>query len=83
MDVIYEFIQSLGVIGYIVIGIVLLCLFNLRKLLTLKSPLDSWQHRAFQRTGGVMNPEHLDREYIVKEVKAKEYKKNNAEEKKN
>jgi len=45
--------------------------------MTLRSPLDSWQHRAFQRTGGVMNPDHLDKKYIVKDVKShdsEEYK---------
>jgi len=77
MDQIVEFVQSLGLIGYVVIGIVFLCILNIKKIMTLRSPLDSWQHRAFQRTGGVMNPDHLDKKYIVKDVKShdsEEYK---------
>ena len=66
MDTIIEFVQSLGLIGYVVLGICFLCLIRLKKILTLRSPLDSWQHRAYQRTGGAMKPDHLLKKYIRK-----------------
>ena len=54
-----EFIQSLGIVGYIVLGIVALALWNLRKLITLRSPLDSQQHKNWRATGGTTPPDHL------------------------
>jgi len=54
-----EFFQSLSVIGYFVIIVVVLGLLNLRKLIFLRSPLDSQQHKLWRRTGGVTPPDHL------------------------
>lgn len=54
-----EFIQSLGVVGYFVIGVLVLALWNLRKLITLRSPLDSQQHKNWRATGGTTRPDHL------------------------
>jgi len=70
MDILVEFFQSLGLVGYIILGFCILFLINIKKIITLRSPLDSWQHRTFQQTGGAMNPDHLDKKYIVKEVKS-------------
>ena len=70
MDILIEFFQSLGLIGYIVLGFIILFLINLKKIITLRSPLDSWQHRTFQQTGGAMKPDHLEKKYIVKDVKS-------------
>ena len=53
------FVQSLGVIGYLVLGIVVLCLWNVRKLFKLRSPLDSQQHKIWRNTGGGTPPDHL------------------------
>lgn len=54
-----SFIQSLGIIGYIVLGIIILSVWNLKKLLFLRSPLDSQQHKLWRATGGTTRPDHL------------------------
>ncbi len=54
-----EFFQSLGIVGYFVIIVVVLGLWNLKKLIFLKSPLDSQQHKNWKATGGVTKPDHL------------------------
>jgi len=54
-----EFFASLGIIGYFVIAVVILGLWNLRKLITLRSPLDSQQHKTWRGTGGAGDPDHL------------------------
>ncbi|MBT4567911.1 MAG: hypothetical protein HOC45_08365 [Marinovum sp.] len=56
----YEFISSLGVIGYFLIGVLGLALWKLRKLWKLRSPLDSLQHKAWRNMGGLEHPDHLD-----------------------
>lgn len=50
----YEFISSLGVIGYFLIGVLGLALWKLR------SPLDSPQHKAWRNMGGLEHPDYLD-----------------------
>ena len=55
-----EFISSLGLIGYFVIIVAVLGLWNLRKLIFLRSPLDSQQHKLWRGTGGGTPPDHLD-----------------------
>jgi len=61
MHSVIEFVQSLSLTGYILIGICVLLLLNLRKLITLRSPLDSWQHTLWKRTGGAgERPAHLE-----------------------
>lgn len=54
-----EFFQSLGVIGYFVVVVLVLGLWNLRKLIKLRSPLDSQQHKNWRNTGGTAPPDHL------------------------
>ncbi len=57
-----EFLGSLGVIGYVLIALVILCLWNLRRIIFLKSPLDSQQHKNWRQMGVDMDdPDHLDR----------------------
>jgi len=58
---IIEFVSSLGLIGYIVLFVIVLCLFNLKKLIFLKSPLDSQQHKLWRRVGAETNPDHLEK----------------------
>lgn len=54
-----EFFTSLGIVGYFVVAVVVLGLWNLKKLIFLRSPLDSQQHKLWRRTGGVGSPDHL------------------------
>jgi hypothetical protein len=62
-----EFVSSLSMTGYILIGIVILILLNLKKIVLLRSPLDSWQHKLWKDTGGAGDKaEHL--ESIGKEI---------------
>ena len=56
----FEFMSSLGLIRYLVIGVLELAIWNLRKLWKLRTPLDSPQHKAWQRNGGFDHPDHLD-----------------------
>ncbi|MDG0988807.1 MAG: hypothetical protein P8H36_01520 [Yoonia sp.] len=53
------FFQSLGVVGYFVVIVVVLGLWNLKKLIFLRSPLDSQQHKSWRRSGGIGKPDHL------------------------
>lgn len=55
-----EFLQSLSLFGVLALVIVVLGLFYLKKLIFLRSPLDSEQHKLWRRTGGVGRPDHLD-----------------------
>ena len=56
-----EFINSLRLTGNILIGLIVLILINLKKIITLRSPLDSWQHKLWKDTGGAGDKaEHLD-----------------------
>jgi len=55
-----EFVQSLGLFGYVVIAIVVLALLNIRKLIWLNSPLDSQEHKNWKRTGAITPPDHLE-----------------------
>lgn len=54
-----EFFLSLGVIGYFVVGVLVLALWNLRGLIKLRTPLDSQQHKSWRATGGSTKPDHL------------------------
>lgn len=54
-----EFLASLSALGWIVIGVVLLGLWNVRKLIFLRSPLDSPQHKGWREAPGT-RPDHLD-----------------------
>lgn len=60
LELVLEFLGSLGVIGYIVLIVLVLALLNIKKLVLLRSPLDSQQHKAWRATGGVTNPDHLE-----------------------
>ena len=53
---VFEFMSSLGLIGYLVIGVLGLAIWNLRKLWKLRTPLDSPQHKAWRRNGGLIIP---------------------------
>jgi hypothetical protein len=55
-----EFFTSLGVFGYILLAIIAVCLINIKKIVLLRSPLDSEQHKIWRSTGGVSRPDHLD-----------------------
>ena len=59
-----EFFGSLGVIGWIVLILVILTVVNIRKILVLRSPLDSqdqklWREKAGE-IGGPTKPKHLE-----------------------
>lgn len=56
-----EFLASLSVFGWIMIGVVFLGLWNLRRLFFMRSPLDSPQHKGWRETPGT-RPDHLDKE---------------------
>lgn len=55
-----EFIYPLGAVGCFVIGFLFLCLWNFRKLLFLRSPLDSQQHELWRSAEGTTPPDHLN-----------------------
>lgn len=55
-----EFFQSLGVIGYVVMIVLVLALLNIKKLIVFRSPLDSRQHKTGRATGGAMNPDQAE-----------------------
>lgn len=59
LESILEFFRSLGLIGYVVLTVLVLALLNIRKLILLRSPLDSQLHKAWRATGGTTNPDHL------------------------
>jgi len=61
LSALIEFISSLGLVGYVVLIVVILCLFNLKKIIFLKSPLDSQQHKLWRSVGSEPNPDHLDK----------------------
>ncbi len=52
----FEFMSSLGLIRYLVIGVLELAIWNLRKLWKLRTPIDSPQHKAWQRNGDLIIP---------------------------
>jgi len=56
---IIAFLQSLGVAGYFVVIVAALGIWNLKKLIVLRSPLDKPQHKGWRSTGGVTKPDHL------------------------
>lgn len=60
LELVLEFFRSLGVIGYVVLTVLVLALLNIKKLILLRSPLDSQQHRNWRATGGTTNPDHLE-----------------------
>jgi len=55
-----EFLASLGPFGVFVVAVLALCLLNLRKLIRLRTPLDSTQHRLWKWSGGIGKPDHLE-----------------------
>jgi len=55
-----DFIGSLGVIGYFVVIVLALCIWNIRKLFKLRTPLDSIQHKMWRNTGGAGGADHLE-----------------------
>lgn len=60
MEGLIEFISSLGAVGW---GLILLCaliLINLGKIIRLRSPLDSPQHKAWRKAGGTTKADHLE-----------------------
>ena len=57
---VFEFMASLGLIGYLVVGVLGLAVWNLRKMWKLRTPLDSPQHMAWRKSGGFDHPDHLD-----------------------
>ncbi|MXY32754.1 MAG: hypothetical protein F4186_14945 [Boseongicola sp. SB0676_bin_33] len=59
LELVLEFFRSLGLIGYVVLAVLILALLNIRKLILLRSPLDSQQHKTWRATGGTTNPDHL------------------------
>ena len=56
----FEFLMSLGLLGYISLAVALLAIWNLRKLWKFRSPLGSPQHKAWRNMGGRDHPDHLD-----------------------
>lgn len=65
MDSFIEFFKSLGIIGWVLLALCVLILFNLRKIIRLRSPLDSQQHKAWRDNEGEMHgsrtkPAHLE-----------------------
>lgn len=60
MSALVDFFQSLSTLGYIVIALVALCVWNLKSLMRLRSPLDSWQHKIWRSTCGETPPDHLE-----------------------
>jgi len=60
MEGIVEFVKSLSLTGYLLIGLCIMILINIRKLITLRSPLDTWQHKFWKNMGGTTKPEHLE-----------------------
>lgn len=55
-----DFFQSLGLFGYVILAFVALLIWNLKKLIKLRTPLDSQQHKIWRATGGTTAPDHLE-----------------------
>ncbi|MCV3273398.1 hypothetical protein [Roseobacter sinensis] len=55
-----DFFQSLGLTAYLILAVLVLVLWNIKKLILLRSPLDSQQHRTWRATGGTTRPDHLE-----------------------
>lgn len=60
MEIFIEFISSLGAIGWALILLCALIIINLRKIIRLRSPLDSPQHKAWRKAGGTTKADHLE-----------------------
>ena len=59
----FEFMTSLGLIGYLVIGVLGLATWTLREMWKLRTPLGSPKHKAWRKSGGFDHPvlpDHLD-----------------------
>ena len=54
-ELVLEFLGSLGFIGYVVLIVLVLAILNIKKLVFLRSPLDSQQHKIWRATGGATN----------------------------
>lgn len=55
-----DFIYSLGVIGYVIIILLIVLIWNIRGIIFLRSPLDSQQHKIWRETGGTTKADHLE-----------------------
>ncbi|WP_299202188.1 hypothetical protein [uncultured Tateyamaria sp.] len=55
-----EFFQSLGLFGYAILAFLAVLIWNLKKLIKLRTPLDSQQHKIWRATGGTTKPDHLE-----------------------
>ena len=64
----FEFLQSLGIFGYIILGVLALLIWNIRKIIFLRSPLDSQQHKLWRATQGGTEPDHLTKKSVDKDV---------------
>jgi len=61
-----EFFGSLSLFGWFLLGLCILFLFNIRKIIRLRSPLDSQQHKSWRETqgsidGGNTKADHLEK----------------------
>jgi len=61
MDGIIEFLGSLGIVGWLLL---ILFIFNLRKILRLRSPLDTPQHKLWRNSDVETKADHLDKKDI-------------------
>ena len=64
----FEFFHSLGIIGYVILGVVALLIWKIRKIIFLQSPLDSQQHKLWRATQGETEPDHLTKKSGEKDV---------------
>jgi len=64
MDGIIEFLGSLGIVGWLLLILCVLIIFNLRKILRLRSPLDTPQHKLWRNSDVETKADHLDKKDI-------------------
>ena len=67
MEGLLEFFKSLGVLGWVLVALCVLVLLNLKKIIWLRSPLDSQKHREWRddiggMSGSTTKADHLENE---------------------
>jgi len=61
VDSILEFLGSLSIFGWILIVLLILRFLNIGKVIRLRSPLDTQQHKLWRSTDGTTKPGHLEK----------------------
>jgi len=63
MASVLAFLSSLSLLGWVLVVLCILVIFNFAKILRLRSPLDSEQHKSWRSTGDINKAGHLEKKY--------------------